>query len=431
MLAALLLLAAGARAGDWVDVPAPAAPAIEAVAAPTPAPAPADVFGLQTPALPELAQPGLAQPQVAQPQPAQPQDAPAGAAEAPRPSAAAQAAQLAPSQPEPGRPDPAGAARSVFDGGKPAAPAASAAYAVRDDGDANLDGQRQAGAQLLERARPWRTQNQLEALSRSRPPEAGKPFRFAVVGDAEPGRFWIWRKLYNVPGVFARLMGKVKREPVDFVVQLGDMVSRGTREQYARFFQTLSGLAPLKPYLTLIGNHDRRRPHGVTDSKLYRALFGPTDYWFERGGYRFVVVDSSAFRVTPEQLRWLDSALDTPLRKVVFTHMPPATLSEWTDVPGRKGAGGFKQGAREFTRIVAARGVERVYMGHIHAFGALQKDGMRYVLSGGGGSPLFPSPVRRKFHHYLVIEAGPGGLKETVHRADGRSFSLTWPGPSR
>ena len=278
-------------------------------------------------------------------------------------------------------------------------------------------------AQLAELAAPFKTALQLRGLS-SRPRRAGETFSFAVVGDAEPGRFWIFRKLFNKPGVFRKLMGLVAAQDVDFSIQLGDMVSRGTESNYRRFFTTLRELALPKPYLTVIGNHDRRRPHGISDNRFYRALFGPSDYYFDRGGFRFVVVDNSAQRLGPEQLAWLDRTLDTTLQTLVFAHIPPAELSAWTDYRWLKGIGGFKEGSREFTEIVSRRGVSRVYVGHIHAFSTLAYRGVRYVLTGGGGSPLFPSAVTARFHHFLTVEAGPGGLRETVHKADGTSYPV-------
>jgi hypothetical protein len=49
---------------------------------------------------------------------------------------------------------------------------------------------------------------------------------------------------------------------------------------------------------------------------------------------------------------------------------------------------------------------------------------VRYVLTGGGGSPLYPGPVKERFHHFLTVDDGPDGLVETVHRSDGTSFVL-------
>jgi hypothetical protein len=173
----------------------------------------------------------------------------------------------------------------------------------------------------------------------------------------------------------------------------------------------------------MIGNHDRRSPHGVSDSRVYRSLFGATSYAFERGGRRFVVLDNSAGRVTAGQLEWLRAVLTTDKPAVVFTHMPPAPLGEWTDF-GRKGSGGFREGADEFMSLMSERKVARVYMGHVHGLGVLVRGGVRYVLTGGGGSPLFPGPVKDRFHHFLTVDDGPDGLVETVHRSDGTSFIL-------
>lgn len=270
-------------------------------------------------------------------------------------------------------------------------------------------------------AHPWRTAEQLSRLAAS-PRLSGESFRFAVIGDAEPGRFWISRKLFNSPGVFWKLLAGADRSGSDFILQLGDMVSRGTVSNFLGFVRGLFAAGPRTPYLTVIGNHDRHKPHGVTNDRVYRAVFGGTDYYFERAGRRFVVVDSSAGRVTRAQLAWLAGVL-TP-GAVVFTHIPPAPLSEWTDWGRFKGAGGFKEGSGEFMRLMTVNRVERVYMGHIHGLGVLERGGVRYVLTGGGGSPLFPGPVKKRLHHWLSVDVGPEGIVETVHAADGSSFLL-------
>jgi hypothetical protein len=271
---------------------------------------------------------------------------------------------------------------------------------------------------------PFRTTTQLAKLTRT-PRAVGEPYRFAVIGDAEPGRFWFWRALFNRDQhAFWKQLKKADRAGADFILQLGDMVSRGVPRNFRAFFENLRAAAPRTPYLTVIGNHDRHNPHGVSNSRVYRSLFGPTDYTFERGGRRFVVLDNSAGRITPGQLEWLRSVLSADKPAVVFTHIPPAPLGEWTDFAGRKGAGGFRAGADEFMRLMSERKVARVYMGHVHGLGVLDRGGVRYVLTGGGGSPLYPGPVKDRFHHYLTVDDGPDGLVETVHRSDGTSFRL-------
>ncbi len=275
---------------------------------------------------------------------------------------------------------------------------------------------------LRQLAAPWRTRVHLDRLqAAARKP--GEAFEFAVLGDAEPGRFWIWRALFNRPGVFRRQLSRVQTQSVDFTIQLGDMVSCGKPRHYFDFFRQLHGLPIEKPYLTVIGNHDRSHPHGRSHSRVYRRLFGrATNYFFDYGGVRFIVLDSSRQRLTQAQIRWLAAVCRGPRRKVVLTHMPPVLLGLWG--PAGHRMGGFHQGAHQFTDLMAELAVERVYMGHVHAFGVQDYKGVRYVLTGGGGSPLFPSGARDRFHHFLTVSVGPDGLRERVHLLDGSSFQI-------
>jgi 3',5'-cyclic AMP phosphodiesterase CpdA len=201
------------------------------------------------------------------------------------------------------------------------------------------------------------------------------------------------------------------------------MVSCGLTHNYLNFFRQLNEVRVTKPYLTVIGNHDRSYPHGRSHSRLYRSLFGRSNYFFDYGGVRFVTLDSSRGRLTQLQLKWLTMVLATRLRKVVFTHMPPVVLKLWGGA-GAHHLGGFDRGADRFTDLMAELEVERVYMGHVHCFGVQDYKGVRYILTGGGGSPLFPSGASDKFHHYLTVSVTPSGLRERVHSLDGSSFCI-------
>ena len=49
------------------------------------------------------------------------------------------------------------------------------------------------------------------------------------------------------------------------------------------------------------------------------------------------------------------------------------------------------------------------------------------MLSGGGGSPLYPLPFTEPqclFAHYIRVRLGPGQIRETVSTLDGREFDL-------
>ncbi|HAM36790.1 MAG TPA: hypothetical protein DEB40_12340 [Elusimicrobia bacterium] len=283
-----------------------------------------------------------------------------------------------------------------------------------------LESSQDRTSQLLPLARPWQTQRQIRLFPPCGDSEA---FEFAVLGDVEPCRFRLLRLVFNQPQVFARQMRAIQRRPVAFCVQLGDMVERGSQAYYRRFFEGLQRLGVQRPYLTVIGNHDRSRPNGPSNARLYRRLFGSVNYFFDYGGARFVALDTSGRGLRPSQLRWLSRVLGTPRRKIVFTHMPPAQLGLWGGSFAHA-HGGFTRGSLEFAELAAAKGVDRVYVGHVHAFGVQDYLGVRYVLTGGGGSALFPSGAADRFHHYLTVSMGPDGIRERVHPLEGRSFAI-------
>ena len=170
------------------------------------------------------------------------------------------------------------------------------------------------------------------------------------------------------PRRIQKQLAAIQRQSIDFSVQLGDMVSSGQPDQYERFFTQLGHIGVEKPYLTVIGNHDRSHPHGGSHSRMYRALFGRSNYHFDYGGIRFIILDSSSQRVTALQMKWLSMVGQTRLRKVVFTHMPPSQLRIWGGAAAHH-MGGFQRGAAEFTDLMSRLEVERVYMGHVHCFG--------------------------------------------------------------
>lgn len=278
-------------------------------------------------------------------------------------------------------------------------------------------------------------------LARLSPRPAGETFTFGVIGDAEHGRFW-WERVFSPEkAAFLNQWRALQASGADFSLQLGDFVSEGNAENY-REHAALVAKEATKPLLRTIGNHDRARPNGDADKNLYDAVFGARDYYFDHGGWRFVSLDSSDRKVTAAQLAWLKAALAVPGPKVVFTHVPPdyiksieplKEVGELETQSDDKGAVSdfftnyFKDGSQEFEDLVTNGGVKAVYMGHIHAFWAADWRGVRYVISGGGGSPLYPLPPgypKKKFAHVLRVAVTPEGLVETVVPYKGDPFVL-------
>ncbi|PCI39994.1 MAG: hypothetical protein COB53_02115 [Elusimicrobia bacterium] len=281
----------------------------------------------------------------------------------------------------------------------------------------------------------WGTQAQSALLDKLQPTPKTS-FRFAVIGDVEPGRF-PWQRVFAPKGAFKKQIDAIHAASPDFIVQLGDFVSKGIVKNYRAYVQFLADNVSL-PMFHVIGNHDRSKPNGKADKNLYHAVFGPGDFYRDYNGWRIVSLDSSNYAVSDEQLSWLDEVLDTELKTIVATHIVPSYLKkklhsidvgEGFTAQGLIPKAYFETGATRFGSILAARGVERVYMGHIHAFGVANVNGVKYVLTAGGGSPLYPLPgsyPKRKKAHYLLVEATSAGLTETVYELDGTTYPITW-----
>ncbi len=285
---------------------------------------------------------------------------------------------------------------------------------------------------LVDARGTWGNSVQIAKLSRANPsPKPG--FTFAVIGDAEPGRF-PWQRPWAPPDGYRKQIRAIHATNADFIVQLGDFVSKGTTKNYRAYVDFLGGEMSL-PIIHVIGNHDRSKPNGKADKILYKTVFGDeTDYFLDYNGWRFVTLDSSDYGVTGAQLDWLDGVLDTELKTIVSMHIVPKYLKGKIHSIGPSKQSEklipkayFEKGNARFGRIVRSRAVTRVYMGHIHAFGIAEHEGVRYVLTGGGGSPLYPLPPgypKRKKGHYLLVEADGTGLRETVYELDGTIFPI-------
>lgn len=275
----------------------------------------------------------------------------------------------------------------------------------------------------------WGTEAMKARLAAS---AGGAGVRFAVLGDGEPGRF-PWQRVFAPRDGFKRLMALLQPRGPELVMQLGDFVSKGVAKNYRSYVSLLASVARV-PIFHVQGNHDRSAPNGAADKDLYRAVFGEGDFLFERGGWRFVVLDSADYAVTDAQLDWLDRALDHD-KALLFLHIPPAYLkglikSVVPEDDEKFLSGYFEPGADRFREVLARRRPKRVYMGHIHAFGTAELDGVKYVLTAGGGSPLYPLPPgypSYKRTHYLWVEAdASGAVTDTVHELGGRSFPVRW-----
>ena len=84
------------------------------------------------------------------------------------------------------------------------------------------------------------------------------------------------------------MLQQMDRDPgLAFAIDVGDMVERGTLEQFDDFFKQIQPYGR-RPFLTVAGNHDLGKNQDLT---LYREIFGPDYYAFQLKDHYFIVLN--------------------------------------------------------------------------------------------------------------------------------------------
>lgn len=215
-------------------------------------------------------------------------------------------------------------------------------------------------------------------------PESGAPFSFVVFGDSRTD-----------VGSHRRLVERVRREVPDFIIATGDMVDDGSHEnEWQLFFDIERSLLRENVIFPCLGNHDRQGRGRTADN--FRKYFSlpenspdPERYYaFTYANSRFLVLDSNAYSFAlTDQTAWIEqqlqeARLDPEVRHIfVVMHHPPYSISLH---------GGREELRDAWTPLFERYQVAAVFSGHDHCYERAERNGIRYVVSGGGGAPLYP-----------------------------------------
>ena len=175
----------------------------------------------------------------------------------------------------------------------------------------------------------------------------------------------------------------------DFILQTGDLVEFSTlRSQWNRFDRITRPIRDKNiPYYPARGNHDAafgsRYKNEVRDkfdsgNKLY--------YRFDHQGLRFICLDTeSALGITSRQYLWLEGELEKAQKdgKMVVPFFHEAIFSV-----GNHASQNYALRA-VLHPLFLKYGVKIVFQGHDHLYYRTMRDGITYIVTGGGGAPLY------------------------------------------
>ena len=262
------------------------------------------------------------------------------------------------------------------------------------------------------------------------------PFSFVVAGDSGA-----WPDP-TADAIFAQLVRQAAAldPPPAFFAHLGDFAGPGTIDRHEHFLGLLEPL-PM-PSVSIVGNHDLDDADGPA---AFAQVHGPMNFDFGYGHTRFVAIHAEPGVVgeidvpglgteegtqgpRDEDLAFLDRALAAAAEphRVVLMHQPPHLGGRY----GPHADWGFRRREREFLDLLHTHRVRLVCCAHGLAFDEHVHDGVRFVMSGGGGTGLCsdwrgicsagpgrPEDRGALFHCVQLVVSGAGDVSGRVIQA--------------
>ncbi len=222
-------------------------------------------------------------------------------------------------------------------------------------------------------------------------------------------------------------------DKLDLCINTGDLVGDGLNGDHwgREFFRPAHKLLAQVPLYPILGNHERNSDYYFD----YFSLPGNERWYsFKRGPVHFINLDSYS-PLTPgsEQYKWLKQELagNTSAWRVVSSHAPvfssgPHGRLDAEGIPREQEIANLQ---KNIMPLLEEYDVSMVFTGHDHLYERSTKEGTTYVVTGGGGAPLYNAevnPVQNPYssklvvsYHYCIIEANESEFSLNVYSPSG------------
>jgi acid phosphatase type 7 len=258
------------------------------------------------------------------------------------------------------------------------------------------------------------------------PPDDGDvPFRFLVYGDNRT----------DAAG-HAAVVRAMAPAGADFLVHTGDFVENGgSAAHWQTFFEVEAPLLGSRCIFSCVGNHELTDGAGIQ----YTRFFGPTDPpasgvrpehlngTFRWGNTRFFFINGMVSYKATADRAWLEKELvaaedEKSLKwRVVVVHHGP-----WSSGPHGNNARLHDAG---IVSLLKAHKIDLILSGHDHIYERGWTDGLAYVVSGGGGAPVYKIKSRlpttrtaESVHHFVDINVSASTMQLVATRVDGSTI---------
>jgi hypothetical protein len=253
-------------------------------------------------------------------------------------------------------------------------------------------------------------------------PGPNQPFRFVVYGDTRTNA-----------DVHRQVAVAIADCGPGIVFHTGDLVGAGGDYGLwdTEFFEPAGGLMRSVPVVPVLGNHE----YGGAGPPWFFYFFDRPlkEGWFAMtyGNARMIGLDTNVdYAAGSRQHDWLvqelqSAAYGAAAWRIVIFHHPPFT--------GTVGHSDDIALQNQLVPLFERYGVDVVFAGHSHAYERYLHEGISYLVTGGGGAPLYEltpgvaAPIRQfglSVHHYCVVDVDPwaGTLRISAVDLTGQIF---------
>ena len=259
-------------------------------------------------------------------------------------------------------------------------------------------------------------------------PPSGEIVEFAILADSQ----WQWEgenRLEIISDAIA-----ADETPFDFVLHAGDVVESPASQYWDHWFDAFDGLLLRAPFIPVLGNHEKNHGSYYDNFVLPPGAGKHEERWWALHWGDVVVIglDTNVRRAADimEQQEWARLHLSgSEPHKFVMLHHPVFSSDALH-------GSGYSYDVI-YHPIFVETGVDIVITGHAHNYERIQRDGVTYLVVGGGGAvprELADSLVEGSivaiegYNFYLRVAASVDGITvETVSvaKAGEESFQLT------
>jgi len=236
-------------------------------------------------------------------------------------------------------------------------------------------------------------------------PASGEPVGFIVLADTQQQLEGVNRLELVGDAIAADALG------IDFVLHGGDVVESPAAPYWDDWFASFDDMLLQAPFIPVLGNHERndRSYYETFDLPPGAGLHGERWWALHWGDVVVVGLDTNVRKPADyyAQQAWAAEHLDGPeLHKFVIFHHPVFSSDEYY--------GSGYQFDVIYHPIFVEHGVDIVFNGHSHHYEHIVRDGITYLVVGGGGAtPRHTAPIHIEgsdvsiegHHFYIRVEA--------------------------